>query len=322
MCRANWASEYVQAEIVRQILQLAGYKVSDPSQRETGPSNAYTWIANGSCDLWANSWFPSHSTYLRSVSDQVEALPGLMEGAAIQGFLATRSWVVENNIVSIDQINRSRSLRSQLDTDGNDHGEIFGCPYYWPCSDIINNMIAFGNGTKPWNRMEQTVADYDAMVDAMVNRVNAGEPGILYMSSPSMHLAQLVPGDNVLWLSVENPLDDSNPLGMNGGEDHSQGAGFTLFGADVCTQPCQLGWEPYDIQVSARTDRLNENPFLRSLLSLIRLSVLDISSLQYSLENYTNGSEAHVVELAAGWMDDNAATVAEWITKAQEVVAP
>ncbi|MEC9033852.1 MAG: hypothetical protein VYC89_00420, partial [Actinomycetota bacterium] len=34
MCRANWASGYIQAEIVRQIMQTAGYTVSDPSEIE------------------------------------------------------------------------------------------------------------------------------------------------------------------------------------------------------------------------------------------------------------------------------------------------
>ncbi|MDG2353162.1 MAG: hypothetical protein P8L35_10215, partial [Acidimicrobiales bacterium] len=32
MCRADWASGYIQAEIVRQILQTAGFEVSDPAE--------------------------------------------------------------------------------------------------------------------------------------------------------------------------------------------------------------------------------------------------------------------------------------------------
>ena len=51
MCRANWASGYIQAEIVRQVLQTAGYSVSDPSEIELGPSNAYTAMAEGACHM-------------------------------------------------------------------------------------------------------------------------------------------------------------------------------------------------------------------------------------------------------------------------------
>ena len=60
-------------------------------------------------------------------------------------------------------------------------------------------------------------------------------------------------------------LDSSNPLGKEGGASHAQGEGFSGFDASMCTQPCQLGWEPADIQVSMRTDRLDETPFLRHL---------------------------------------------------------
>jgi ABC-type proline/glycine betaine transport system substrate-binding protein len=42
---------------------------------------------------------------------------------------------------------------------------------------------------------------------------------------------------------------------------------------------------------------------------------LDISILQVDQTN-GDGSEAHVQELAAGWMADNADTVAEWIAAA------
>ena len=48
MCRADWASGYIQAEIVRQILQTAGFEVSDPAEIELGPSNAFTAMAEGS----------------------------------------------------------------------------------------------------------------------------------------------------------------------------------------------------------------------------------------------------------------------------------
>ena len=323
MCRANWASGYIQAEIVRQILQQAGYEVSDPSVIELGPSNAYTAMAEGSCDFWANSWYPGHFSWFENqltdgslVGDHVEAVPGLFQDSGVQGFLVTKSWAEANNVSTIDQINRDESLWSQFDSDGNGKGEILGCPESWTCDDIIENQIAWGNGTEPWDNMEETKAEYDALFAEMVNRVNAGEPGILYTWSPASYLTVLVPGDNVLWLSVEAVLDDSNPLGKEGGENHQQEEGFTAFGADMCTQPCQLGWSAADIQVSARTDMLDANDgFLRDLFPLIKPSILDISFLQVD-QTDGDGSQAHVAELASGWMADNADHVDAWIAEA------
>jgi len=322
MCRANWASGYIQAEIVRQILQQAGFGVSDPSTIELGPSNAYTAMAEGSCDFWANSWYPGHFSWFENqlpdgslVGDYVEAVPGLFQDSGVQGFLVTKTWAEDNNVSTIDQINRDESLWSQFDSDGNGKGEILGCPESWTCDDIIESQIAFGNGTEPWDNMEETKAGYDGLFAEMVNRVNAGEPGILYTWSPASYLTVLVPGVNVLWLSVEAVLDGSNPLGKEGGENHQQEQGFTDFGADMCTQPCQLGWSAADIQVSMRTDRLDENPFLRSLFPLIKPSILDISFLQVD-QTDGDGSQAHVAELATGWMTENAEVVAGWIAEA------
>ena len=322
MCRANWASGYIQAEIVRQILQQAGFGVSDPSTIELGPSNAYTAMAEGSCDFWANSWYPGHFSWFENqlpdgslVGDYVEAVPGLFQDSGVQGFLVTKTWAEDNNVSTIDQINRDESLWSQFDSDGNGKGEILGCPESWTCDDIIENQIAFGNGTEPWDNMEETKAGYDGLFAEMVNRVNAGEPGILYTWSPASYLTVLVPGVNVLWLSVEAVLDGSNPLGKEGGENHQQEQGFTDFGPDMCTQPCQLGWSAADIQVSMRTDRLDENPFLRNLFPLIKPSILDISFLQVD-QTDGDGSQAHVAELATGWMTENADVVAGWIAEA------
>ena len=327
MCRADWASGYIQAEIVRQILQTAGFEVSDPAEIELGPSNAFTAMAEGSCDFWANSWYPGHFSWFENqlsdgslVADHVEAVPGLFQDSGVQGFLVTKSWAEENNVSTIDQINSDEALWSQLDSDGNGKGEILGCPENWTCDDIIENQIAFGNGSTPWDNMEETKAGYDALYAEMVDRVNNGEPGILYTWTPTSYVTVLVPGENVLWLSVETPLDASNPLGKEGGASHAQGEGFTGFDASMCTQPCQLGWEPADIQVSMRTDRLNETPFLRHLFPLIKPSILDIAFLQVD-QDAGDGSQAHVIELASGWMSENADHVNDWIASASASLA-
>ena len=318
MCRANWASGYIQAEIVRQVMQTAGYTVSDPAEIELGPSNAYTAMAEGACHMWANSWYPGHFSWYENelpdgslVADHVMAVDGLFQDSGVQGFLLTKSWADDNNIVSIDQINRDEALWSQFDSDGDGVGEILGCPEDWTCDDIIENMIAFSG----WDNFVETKAGYDALFAEFMNKVNAGEPAIIYTWTPASYVVQMVPGVDVVWVSVENVLDDSNPLGKDGGENHTQGEGFTGLGADECTQPCQLGWEAADIQVSARIDLLEGDPFLAALLPQIRPSILDISILQVDQSN-GDGSEAHVQELAAGWMADNADVVAGWISAA------
>jgi len=320
MCRANWASGYVQAEIVRQVLQTAGYNVSNPSALEISPSNAYVAMGNGVCDFWANSWYPNHWSWYEeelwdgsTVGDHVQAVDGLFQDAAIQGFLVTKSWADDNNISTMDQINDYPALYRALDTDGDGLGEILGCPEDWICDDIIESMIAFAG----WDNLFETKAGYEALFAEFVNRVNAGEPAVIYTWTPSSYVVEMVPGTDVYWLSVEEDsvLDDSNPLGKPGGENYSQGDGFRDASAGTCTQPCQLGWEAADVQVSARIEVLEADPYLHSLLEQIRPSILDISILQVE-QSAGDGSEAHVQQLATGWMAANADLVAGWIAYA------
>jgi len=320
MCRANWASGYVQAEIVRQVLVAGGYEVSDPSLIELGPSNAYSTMAEGTCDLWANSWYPGHFSWYENelpdgslVADHVQAVDGLFQNSGVQGYLITKAWADAEGITTLDQINDTPALYEALDTDGDGVGEILGCPEDWTCDDIIENQIAFAG----WDNLIETKAGYDALFAEFVNRVRSDEPAVIYTWTPSSYVVEMVPGVDVYWLSVEEDsvLDDSNPLELQGGENHSQGEGFRDAPADTCTQPCQLGWEAADIQVSARIDLLEGDPFLHSLLEQIRPSILDISILQVAQTN-GDSSEAHVQQLAAEWMADNADLVAGWIAAA------
>jgi glycine betaine/proline transport system substrate-binding protein len=316
MCRANWASGYIQAEIVRQVLQSAGYTVSDPSNIELGPSNAYSTMAEGTCQFWANSWYPGHFSWYENeltdgslVADHVMAVDGLFQDSGVQGLLITKSWADDNNITTLDQINDTEELYLALDTDGDGVGEILGCPEDWTCDDILENNIAFAG----WTNLVQTKAGYEALFAEFVNRVRDGEPAVIYTWTPSSYVVEMVPGVDVYWLSIEEDsvLDDSNPLGLPGGENHSQGDGFRDAPASTCTQPCQLGWEAADIQVSARIDMLEADPYLHALLEQIRPSILDISILQVAQSN-GDGSEAHVQQLAGEWMADNADVVAGW----------
>jgi ABC-type amino acid transport substrate-binding protein len=321
MCRANWASGYIQAEIVRQVLQSAGYVVSEPSLSEMAPSIAYTTMASGECQFWANSWYPGHFSWYENempdgslVADHVMAVDGLFQDSGVQGLLVTKSWVDDNNISTLDQINDTPELYLALDTDGDGVGEILGCPEDWTCDDILENNIAFAG----WDNLVETKAGYEALFAEFVNRVNAGEAAVIYTWTPSSYVVEMVPGVDVYWLSIEEDsvLDDSNPLGKSGGENHAQGDGFRDAPADTCTQPCQLGWEAADIQVSARIDLLEADPYLHNLLTQITPSILDISILQVE-QTAGDGSEAHVQQLATGWMEANADLVAGWLEAAK-----
>ena len=151
------------------------------------------------------------------------------------------------------------------------------------------------------------------------------DPADLVLSHEEAYRA-IALGDCDLWANAWVPLheqwlgevlDDSNPLGLPGGEEHGQGAGFTELPAEVCLQPCQLGWEPISIQVAVRSDVLEAEPVLRSLLASIRPTVLEVSELAAVLDG-RDWAPAGLREVVESWHFRNADQVEEWVRVALE----
>ena len=118
----------------------------------------------------------------------------------------------------MDQINDDPALAALFDTDGDGSANIYGCQLGLECDNIVNSIIAFSG----WDNIEQDIGNYDAMFASALDDVNRGQSMILYMWAPTTYSEQMVPGQNVVWLSVELVLDDSNPLGGDGGESYEQ----------------------------------------------------------------------------------------------------
>ena len=344
MARADWQSGYVQAEILHNVLEEVGYNVSSPADFEVGPQLAYSQMAEGNIDLWANSWYPGHYTWWEQdtpigtvVGDNLVRLEDSLFDAP-QGWIITKSWAEENNITTMDDINRNPELAGQLpDTDGDGVGEVFTCQESWTCDDIQRNQFEFAG----WDNLQPLVAGYDAMFAEFEDRVAAGLPAVMYTWTPAEYVTRTVPGVDVMWLSVENDsvLDDSNPLGLEGGANHCQRCNFELgdgiftnsgvidafgtigfddLGADVCLQGpdgCQLGWQHAEINVTANQDWLAANPIAEELLNLFRPDVIDISILQVE-HSAGDGSQADVNRIAADWITANRELVDSWVAQA------
>ena len=330
MARADWSTGYFQAQVYKQMLEELGYEVTEPSERELGPSLAYLAMAQGDVDFWANSWYPGHNSWWEpempdgsQVGDHLEKVGAVFLGGGLQGLLITKSVADEYGITHLDQLNDDPEINALFDTDGDGVAEIYGCQESWTCDDILNSQIAFSG----WENVEQTIAGYDAMWAEATAKVNAGEPAVAYTWTPSAYITQLRPGDNVYWLAVEDVLDDSNPLGLDGGEELDQrfyastGEPVMLdIPAEQCPAAaedgfCRVGWVPADIQVTANKDWLAANPAAAELLRLAKLSVIDVSLANVEQEAGKD-TEAEIAQLAADWIADNRGTVDEWLSGA------
>ena len=293
--------------------------MSSPDGLEFAPDLGYQTMASGEMDLWANSWYPGHYSWHEGdlpdgtrIGDNLLVVEGsVMPGGGLQGMLVTKSWAEANGVVSLDQINGDEALWSQLDSDGNGKGEFYGCPEDWTCDDIMASQIAFAG----WDNLEQTQAGYDAMFAEFLTKAQAGEPAIIYTWTPTSYLAQAIPGETTMWLTLETILDDSNPLGKEGGESYDQGEGYSGLGADVCLAPpsgCNTGWEAADILVTLNAAFAEANPAIVALSEVFNPPLIDMAIAGVDL-NASDGSQAAVEEIAAAWIADNRDLADEWI---------
>lgn len=323
MAKADWSTEDPNAYVARAILQEMGYEVSDPAELTLGPSNAYVAMAQGDADFWINSWMPGHSSWLANtlpddsaVGDHVTVIGEMMLAGGLQGFLMTKSFSEEFGITTMEEFNDNPDAIAAYDAQdpapGNGFADIYGCQDSWTCDDIILAQIAFGE----YENIQQTIAGYDAMFAEATVKANADEPMVIYTWTPSAYITELRPSDNVVWLGMENILDDSNPTGADGGEGWDQRPGTAGIGPDSCPASqdgtCPLGWVAADIRVSVNNDFADANPAAATFLELFQMSVLDVS-----LMNVDMGNGSDVEDLAAGWIEANRDLVDGWIAAAE-----
>ncbi|MGA1346307.1 MAG: glycine betaine ABC transporter substrate-binding protein [Ilumatobacteraceae bacterium] len=323
MAKADWSTEDPNAYVIRALLGELGYTVSDPKDVELGPANAYIAMAQGDADFWINSWYPGHRSWLENelpggttVGDNLSVVGEMMMAGGLQGYLVTKSFADEFGITSLDEFNANPDAIAAYDaTDpvpGNGIADIYGCQESYTCDDIIQSQIAFSG----WENIQQVIAGYDAMFAEAVTKADAGEPAIIYTWTPSAYITQLRPGDNVVWLTVDSVIDDSNPLGVEGGEQHNQLPGTATIGAEQCPGSvdgvCQLGWVAADIQATANSGWLAANPAAEALLEQFQMDVIDVS-----LMNVEMADGADVEQLAADWIAENRALVDGWLDAAR-----
>ena len=323
MARANWSTGYFQAELMRQMMQMLGFEVSDPAELELGPSLAYLAMAQGEADFWVNSWYPGHNSWLAAelpdgslVGEHVRRVGELMIAGGLQGYLITKSFAEEYGINTLDDLNNNPDAIAAYDAQdvnpGNGIADIYGCPESWTCDDIIQSQIAHSG----WANIEQVLAGYDAMFAEATAKADAGEPMVAYTWTPSSYITALRPGDNVVWVGVESPIDDSNPLGRPGGEEWDQRPGTAAIGADSCPSAaddgvCEIGWVAADVIASARHDMLANHPAAAKLLEIVKLNVVDVS-----LQIVRQDAGEDVGALVTEWIAANQDQVDAWIAEA------
>ncbi len=325
MGRGNWSSAYFQAAVYRELLALLGYEVNDPADKELAPRLAYLAMAEGDIDLWTNATDPLHNNWFVNelpdgsvVGDHVEKVGKVLDNGILQGFLMTKVFAEEFGIATLDDLENNPDAIAAYDSDDYSPGDgvvdIFGCEESWTCDDLIENILAFSG----YRNIRQVKAGYDAMFAEARARAEAGDPMVIYSWTPTYYLAYLRPGDNVIWVGVEEVLDDSNPLGLEGGEAMDQRPGVADIEAESCPAAvtlgeCRLGFQVASDVVAVRKEFLEKNPAAKRLFEVATLNPVDVT-LRILEEKETDVLSA---DLARQWIIDNQERVDAWLEEAR-----
>lgn len=325
MARAPEPSGHFVSGVYQRLLAELGYRVSDPADQELGPSDAYRAMATGELDFWANGWAPGHEQWLEGhleddtrLGDNISVVGEAVTAGGVQGYLATASFASQFGLQTVDDLNNNGEALAALDAvdhvPNNGLADIYSCQESWTCGDIVASQIAFSG----WRNIAPVIIGYDAQVEAAVAKANTDVPMVIYTWAPSPHLARLTPGENVVWLGVEQVLDNSNPLGLVGGARLDQRPGVAPFDAGQCpiaatVGSCQLGWSSPNMTVVANNEFLAANPSAASLLAVVNIPLIDMA--QADLERESDGISA--AESAANWITQNRNLADTWLEAAR-----
>jgi ABC-type proline/glycine betaine transport system substrate-binding protein/ABC-type sugar transport system substrate-binding protein len=307
LARANWDTGYFQAAVYKMLLGELGYMVTDPSQAELPPTEFYPALAGEEYDLWVNGWFPLHDEFLAAeltdgtlAGDKIQKIGAQMPAGALQGFVVDTLTAMQHGITTLDDIANDPAIAALFDVDGNGKADISGCNDGWGCQITINETIEFNGWTET---IEQKSAEYSDLWADAVARAGRGEPVLAYTWTPTAYITQLIPGQDVIWLSLSQPLPDQ--------------VGAATLPAEQCPgQPCELGFAAADIQVVANNAFLDANPAAQRLLELVTIQVIDVALQNVRMGNGED-TQIDIDRHAEEWIQANDDIVTIWLTEAR-----
>lgn len=306
MARATWDTGWFHTEIYRQLFEELGYEVSNVTTLDNPPF--YQSVAQGDVDLWVNGWFPLHNTYEDTFADAASKVGYVAEGGALQGYLVDKKTAEELDIKTLEDIKRDE-VKEALDANGDGKADLVACPPGWGCETVIEHHLdAYGLR----DHVNPIKASYSASMADALGRYQSGESIFFYTWTPNWTVGVLEPGEDVVWLTVE---EANLPKEQKELEDETTLSGVTGCVAD----PCNMGWPANDIQPVANNEFLDENPAVRALLEEVRIPIDDIFA-QNARMNEGEDDPSDIAAHASEWIADNRESVDAWLDAARQAV--
>ena len=306
MARSTWETGWVQAEIVKQLLEEIDYQVNEPQTLKN--EDFYLAAARGDVDFWVNGWFPLQQSFWQNeeVDNNLTIVGTQVKQGAIEGYLIDKKTANKFNIRTIADLQKPE-IAEVFDRDNNGKADLISCNSDWNCAKVIeHHLVTY----QLKNTVEQVQGNYSDLMQETVSRYQKGEPILFYTWTPNWTLGTLIPKKDVVWLEV--PFSS---LPENQKQLENQTKITDVKGCN--SEPCNLGFAPNNIQAVTNRDFLQDNPSVKKLLELVQIPLEDINDLNALL--VTRDYQTKAIRLyASQWIQNNRDLVDLWLAAASD----
>lgn len=297
IARPEWDSGWFQAELTAALIRELGYTVTEPSALEHRADSLYPSMARGEVDLWAHAWLPGHDRFIDL--DRITVAAPQVEGGGPKGLLVSKDWAESNGVQSMEDVLSNPSLRADLDLDGDGVVDILGCQAEWRCFRELQNLIE-ANG---WPAAQQA-SQHEFHIQAMEQRLDIGQPTIIFAWGPDGMLDRLSLGEKTQWLSTSASIPEF--------ELDAQTVSAVVPTGHCSADPCVSPFDHDEIHAAANTEFLDAHPDIAGLLSRIQIPAADIWAQNQRMAEGESSNE-DVLRHATEWLAANRDLADAWL---------
>lgn len=288
------AEEHFRGEVALIGLRELGYEVG--AAKETDYPTMMMALSYGDADFTVHLWEELHASfYERAGGDDVMAKVGSVMDGVVQGYLIDKATAEAHGIDSLDDL-RDPEIAALFDTNDDGKADLTGCNPGWGCEVTIDHHLAAYN---LMDTVTQNRGSYFALMADTITRYEQGEPILYFTWVPQWITAELVPGEDVVWLEV--PHTDL-PDGNNGVNTSYQGK--------------NLGFAVDTIRSVLNKEFAEENPAAREFLSLVAISTDDESDQNLRMQEGESSAE-DIRRHAQEWVAEHREQFDEWLIQAR-----
>lgn len=290
--RSAYASleELFQTEIVNIGLEKLGYTPIAGSELEYDV--IHQAIGRDYLDYTAVHWHPIHKDFFEQNGGHTtfERLDPVVENA-LQGYLIDKATATANNINGLPDL-QDPEIARLFDTDGDGKANLVGCPRGWACRGVIESHL---DGHNLRDTVVQDSFDYNASMEKIIERYEAGEPVLYFTWTPLWVSSVLEPDQDVVWLDVP-PLELQENASIVDGKN--------------------LGFEINHIHILASREFLRKNPDAARWFELVDVPITDVSLQNQRMRDGENNPE-DIRRHAEEWVRENQGTFDGWLEDAR-----